>query len=303
VWGPGWRKTQKVERVKLGRTAILVSKLGIGTGTEHPSGHCAQALMRKDELSDLLLFALERGINFWDTALQYETQPHIREALKQVQRDKVVISTKLVSSGSQETIDKLHAALSELGVDYVDICLVHGVRTDQELRSRRGALDALLQGKEAGKIRAVGISSHGLSALQAVVKIPEIDLVWARINVAGLNMDTSDLSLYDQLASVVRLKQLAHAVLPERLITEIRRRSSGVPASEANRQVVEETLRSIHAQAKGVVGMKLIAAGRLRDRAPEAVRYVKDLPFVDAFVIGMLHKEEIIENCRLVEER
>jgi hypothetical protein len=48
--------------------------------------------------------------------------------------------------------------------------------------------------------------------------------------------------------------------------------------------------------------MKLIAAGRLRDRAPEAVRYVKDLPFVDAFVIGMLNKEEIIENCRLVEE-
>jgi hypothetical protein len=142
-----------------------------------------------------------------------------------------------------------------------------------------------------------------LSALQAVVNIPEIDLVWARINVAGLDIDTSDLSLYDQLASVTRLKQLAHAVLPERLISAIRRRSSGVPASEANRQVVEETLRSIHAQAKGVVGMKLIAAGRLRDRAPEAVRYVKGLPFVDAFVIGMLHKEEIIENCRLVEER
>lgn len=292
-----------MERVKLGKTSIIVSKLGIGTGTEHPSGHCAQALMCKDELSNLLLFALERGINFWDTALQYETQPHIREALKQVQRDKVVISTKLVSSGLQETRDKLDKALFELGVDYVDICLVHGVRTNQELERRRGALEALLQGKEAGKIRAVGISSHGQSALQAVDKIPEVDLVLARINFAGLNMDTPSHSLYDQLASVNRLKRLVQALLPKKLISEIRRRSSGVATSETNRQVVEEILRSIHAQGKGIVGMKLIAAGRLRHQAPEAVRYVRDLPFVDAFVIGMLNKEEIIENCRLVEEK
>ena len=297
-----------MERVKLGRTEILVSKLGIGTGTEHPSGQCAQALMRKDEFSDLLLFALERGINFWDTALQYGTQAYIREALKQVQRDRVVICTKLISSDARKTTDKLHMALSELGVDYVDICLVHGVRTNQELQRRRGALEALLKGKETGKIRAVGISSHGLSALQTVDKIPEIDLVWARINFAGLEMNTSDLSLYDQLSSVDRLKQFVHAVFPGKLISnirrmsKIRRMSSAVPTSEKNRQVVEEILRSIHAQEKGIVGMKLIAAGRLRDRIPEAVRYVKDLPFVDAFVIGMLNREEIIENCRLVEE-
>ncbi|MBI5049804.1 MAG: hypothetical protein HZC11_02740 [Nitrospirae bacterium] len=38
-----------MKKIKLGRTDIEVSRLGIGTGTAHPSGHCAQALMDKKE--------------------------------------------------------------------------------------------------------------------------------------------------------------------------------------------------------------------------------------------------------------
>jgi len=249
-----------MERVRLGRTEIKVSKLGIGSGSEHPSAPSAQSLMSKAELAGLLLYAFERGINFWDTALRYETHAHFREALKYVKRHDVVITTKIVSSQPEETLHKFHTALNELGVDYVDVCFVHGVETEHELQSRRGALDTLLECKEAGKIRAVGISAHGLSALKAVTKLAEIDVVLARINFAGLCMDSPDLGL------------------------------------------VEKTLRSIHVQSKGVVGMKLIANGQLRDQARQALRYVKGLPFVDAFVVGMLRKEEIEENCRTIEE-
>ena len=53
-----------MKRVELGKTGIMVSRLGIGTGTGLPSGHCVQALMDKDELARLLLYALDRGINF-----------------------------------------------------------------------------------------------------------------------------------------------------------------------------------------------------------------------------------------------
>ncbi len=46
--------------------------------------------------------------------------------------------------------------------------------------------------------------------------------------------------------------------------------------------------------------MKIIAEGVLRNDAEKAVRYVNALPFVDSFIIGMLNKEEIDENCKIV---
>jgi putative transposase len=66
-----------MEKVKLGKTNIEVSKLGIGARTAHPSGCFAQSLMSKKELADLLIFVFDKGITFWDSAFQYKTYPHI----------------------------------------------------------------------------------------------------------------------------------------------------------------------------------------------------------------------------------
>jgi predicted aldo/keto reductase-like oxidoreductase len=191
----------------LGKTGIEVLRLGIGTGTGLPSGHCDQALMDKNELSKLLLYALDCGINFWDTAFQYNTYPHIREALKQVSRKDVVLATKLTMANEKETIRDFNITLKDLSTDYIDVCLLYGVRTNTELQARYGALSAMVKLKEEGKVRAVGLSSHGLSTLKAVLEMPEIDLVWGRINYAGLNMDTECLGIYDQMASVYWLKK------------------------------------------------------------------------------------------------
>ncbi len=47
--------------------------------------------------------------------------------------------------------------------------------------------------------------------------------------------------------------------------------------------------------------MKVLAEGQLRDDVQKAVRYVSALPFVDSFIIGMLNKDEIEENCRIMK--
>ncbi len=288
-----------MERVRLGKTGIEVSRLGIGTGTAHPSGHCAQALMTTRELAGLLLFAFEQGINFWDTAFQYRTHPHVREALRQVKRSDVVISTKLTTSGTKETLRDFNTSLKDLGVDYVDVCLLHAVRTENELKTRAGALDALLELKEQGRIRAVGMSSHGLGALKAVTEIAEIDTVWVRINFAGLNMDAGKLTLYDQIASIAWVKKTA-GLLPKRIQAAFRPKPESLLIPPDDRIEVEEAVKRIHSLSTGVVGMKVIAEGQLRGQAREAVEYVRDLPFVDSLVIGMLNKREIEENCKII---
>jgi len=290
-----------MDKVKLGRTGIKVSKLGFGTGTAHPSGCCSQALMDKKVMAELLLYAFERGVNFWDTAFQYGTHGHIREALRHVRRQDIVIATKLVSSHEKETKKMFSTSLKELGVDYVDVCLMHGLRTKRELLNKRGALNALLKYKKEGKVRAVGLSSHGLSSLKAAAEVPEIDVVWARINFAGLCMDTAQMGFYDQFASVPWLKKLAKVILPKNLTAALRPNIAANSLSEKNRKEVEETLKVIHSQTKGVVGMKVLAEGHLREKADESIKYVRNLSFIDSFLIGMTSRDEITENCRSLE--
>ena len=88
------RKAQIMEYETIGKEKIRISRLGFGTGTSGYTGNNLQTRLTEKQLSDILIYAYEKGINFWDTAYSYGTCPNVREALKQVPRDKVVIATK-----------------------------------------------------------------------------------------------------------------------------------------------------------------------------------------------------------------
>ena len=291
-----------MEKVKLGKTGIEVSKMGIGTGTAHPSGVFAQSLLGKRELAEVLLYAFDHGINFWDTAFQYRTYPHVRGALKNIKRSDVVLVTKLTTADTKETIRDFDFSLREVETDYFDVCLIHGVRKETEFKKRIGAFEALLKLKHEGKIRAVGLSSHGLSALKAGIRIPEIDVIWARINYAGIYMDTCKLFLYDELSSVPCLKKCVK-LLPEAIKTVIQKRPVSQKLTLREREEVEDTLKKIHDQSKGVVGMKILLEGHLANNLEKSLTYVMGLPFVDAFIVGMMNKREVEENCKIVSRR
>src|SRR2546430_19512 len=93
----GSQEQGPMERAILGRTGIEVSALGIGTGTNGWNGRSAQTALGHDELVDLLVYAYERGITFWDSADQYGSHPHVRDALRRVPRERVVVTTKTVA--------------------------------------------------------------------------------------------------------------------------------------------------------------------------------------------------------------
>jgi len=112
-------------------------------------------------------------------------------------------------------------------------------------------------------------------------------------------MDTGSLGMYDQMASVYWLKKCVK-LLPERVKSLIRPKANTQPILEDAHKEVTNTLQNIHSQSKGIVGMKVLAEGELRNDAEKAVKYVNSLPFVDAFIIGMLNKKEIDENCEIV---
>lgn len=284
--------------VTLGQTGISVSRLGMGTGTAHPCGRCCQALMGVQELSDLLLYAFERGITFWDSAAHYGTHGHIRCALRQVQRERVAIATKLIVSSAGEAEKGVTTALREMNTDYIDMCLLHAVHSQGELARCRGAFEQLIRLKEKGAVRAVGVSCHGIAALEAARDCPDVDVVWCRINHAGLHMD-GPRRLVHRLAALPLFKKSAK-LLPAWWIARLRPRAKP-PIRVQEHQRVTALLEQLHAKGKGMVGMKIMAQGHLAADPQTAIDYAAGRVFLDSFIIGMLNRQEIDSNCRALD--
>jgi 1-deoxyxylulose-5-phosphate synthase len=183
------RKFAATDTVTLGKTGIQTSRLAMGTGTVGSGGHSHQTSLGVKGLSDLLLNGYDRGLRFFDSADSYGSHPHVSEALKQVSRDKVTVLTKTWSRDAASARADLDRFRKELGVDHLDVVLMHCL-TEGDWTSRyRGVMDVLSEAKEKGVIRAHGCSCHSIEALRAAAKSSWVDVDLVRINPVGSHMD------------------------------------------------------------------------------------------------------------------
>ena len=237
------------DTVVLGKTGIKTSRLAMGTGTVGSGHHSNQTALGIDGLSRLLLHGYDQGLRFFDSADAYGSHPHVAEALKHVPRDKVTILTKTWArdaAGARADLDRFRR---ELGIDYIDVCLMHCLTEGDWTERYRGVMDVLSEAKEKGIIRAHGCSCHSIGALRAAAKSPWVEVDLARINPIGAHMDDDP----DTVVSV---------------------------------------LREMKAAGKGVIGMKILGQGALRDRQDEALKYALSLNVLDSFTIGAESKVE-----------
>jgi aryl-alcohol dehydrogenase-like predicted oxidoreductase len=190
IFALGEEKKYANDIVTLGKTGIKVSRLAMGTGTNGYNYHSNQT--RKlgiNGVADLLCIAYDFGINFWDSADQYGSHPHLREALRRLPRDKVVIMTKTHAADADEMQEDLDRFRKEIGVDYIDIVLLHMMTDADWPNEMQGAMEYLSKAREQGIIRAHGVSCHSLEALEAAAKSDWVQVDLARINQAGVIMD------------------------------------------------------------------------------------------------------------------
>ncbi|MFL7794034.1 MAG: aldo/keto reductase [Anaerolineae bacterium] len=178
-----------MDTVEFGKTGLRVSRLAFGTGTHGWAGRSQQTDLGVDRLADLLRLAYDHGVNFWDSADMYGSHPHVARALAGLPRDKVVIATKTAARSSSQVTQDVERFLRELGTDVLDVVLLHFMTKADWPRSHASAMEALSRAKEQGKVRAVGVSCHGLGPLRATAETDWAEVVLARINPAGVNMD------------------------------------------------------------------------------------------------------------------
>lgn len=153
----------------LGRTGLHVSEMGIGAGGPSRLGQ-RDNIRTAAESVDLVLRALDAGVNLIDTAEAYGTEDIVGAALAQRDRGQIVISTKKRLGNKNITAADLRAGLHEslrrLRSDYVDIYHLHGLRPEQYDYYRDDIVPVMQELQREGKIRFIGVTEHWNGDLQ-----------------------------------------------------------------------------------------------------------------------------------------
>lgn len=189
-----------LKRTKLGKTGIEVTELCMGTlilGT-------LQANLSPTEGAKAVRKALERGINFIDTAKGYKTYPHVRLGIDGFPSDDIIIASKSPVKDANQMREDVEACLGDLKRDVIDIFHLHLVKTREDMREREGALETLVKCRDEGMIRAVGLSAHGPEGVLAALDYPEIEVIFPILNKKGLGINGG--SREDMIEAVKKAK-------------------------------------------------------------------------------------------------
>lgn len=154
-----------MEYTKLGNSGIEISKLCVGCMSfGRPSEDFHQWTLNPEETEGMVRYALDLGINFFDTANTYShgtSEEYLGQAIKKnVARDKVVLASKVYFNEghlSREAIQReIDGTLKRLDTDYLDLYIIHRFDKDTPMEETMEALDGLVK---AGKVRALGASA------------------------------------------------------------------------------------------------------------------------------------------------
>ena len=155
-----------MEYARLGHSGIEVSKVcvgGMSFGKVFPDFH--QWVIGPDETRDVIVRALDLGVNFIDTANTYAhgtSEEYIGSALKDldVRREDVVLASKVYFNEGHLSASaikrEIEGSLKRLQTDYLDLYIIHRFDYDTPMEETMEALDGLVK---AGKVRSLGASA------------------------------------------------------------------------------------------------------------------------------------------------
>jgi aryl-alcohol dehydrogenase-like predicted oxidoreductase len=244
-----------IPRRPLGRTGCDVTQFALGgEGVLRTHGRAAEAVA-------VINRALDQGVNYCDTAPAYAGSLDYYGLALGERRRQVFLASKTHDRTRDGSLQLLDESLKRLRTDYLDLWQLHDLRTSNDLAmifGRGGALEALLQAREAGRVRFLGLTGHHDPAilLEAMRRFP-FDTVLVALNAA----DTHRLSF-------------ARTVLPE--------------AARLGMGVIGMKVFAAGALLRNAPDPLTSA---------EAMGYVLSLPGVSTVVIGCSSPAEVDENA------
>lgn len=191
----------------LGKTGIEVTELCFGALPMGP----LQKNMDLESSTKVVAHALQKGINFVDTAQMYKTYDPIREAVK-LTGINPVISTKSTASSYAEMERAIDEALRALDRNYIDIFFMHAARVNKDVfEVRKEALKCLLDYKNKGYIKAVGISTHNVKVVELAFQRDDMDVIFPILNYKGIGILGS--SVEDMKKAIEKASEAGKGIL------------------------------------------------------------------------------------------
>lgn len=241
----------------LGRTGVKVSAIGLG------GSHIGEVSSRREAVR-LIREALDRGLTFLDNSWDYHggrSERWMGKALEGGYRDKAFLMTKIDGRTKKAASKQLDQCLRRLRTDRIDLVQHHEVIRYEDadrIFAEDGANAALVEAREAGKIRFIGFTGH---------KHPSIHLhMLETASAHGFSFDTVQMPLNVLDA---HFRSFEHHVLPK---------------------LVERGI--------GVLGMKSLANGSALEAgvsAIECIQYALSLP--TSVVICGIDSQEILDQA------
>lgn len=303
---------------KLGNTGLLVSEICLGAMTFGDGAGMWSAIGKMDQstVDGLVKDAIDRGVNFFDTANVYSagrSESLLGQAFRNLglARDQFVLATKVLgrmgTGVNQVGLSRYHilhavdASLARLQLDHIDLYQIHG---SDPLTPIEETLDALNDCVRAGKVRYVGVSNHAAWQIAKALGICErrgfarFESVQAYYSLAGRDLEREIVPLAnDQRLAILPWSPLAGGFLTGKFSREgkspegARRSSFDFPPIDR-----ERAFRIIDA-------VRPIAEAHDASVARVALAWLLHQPAVTSVIIGAKTREQLLDNLAATELR
>ena len=297
---------KKSSFVKIGHSDVLATPLGLGTNAV--GGYNLFPNLKDDDGRALVRAALDNGINLLDTAYVYglgHSEELVGEVMKEYDRDKIILATKgaqAFSSGEQVIdnrpeflTDQVSKSLKRLGTDYIDIFYIHFPDHDTPKAEAVGALQKL---KEAGKIRAIGISNFSLDQIKEANADGYVDVVEDEFSLLHQDHLTEGMLdyLHDHQISFVPYFPLASGLLTGKYDHKI-----DFPADDIRSQIADFTEPRFSKVLKAVDVVRPIAKTHQATVAQVVLAWYMQNPLISVVIPGAKRAEQVKANAHALD--
>ena len=281
---------------EIGKTGLKVSNLSFGASSLGGVFHN----IREAEGIEAVFTAIEKGMNFIDVSPyygHYKAETVLGKALKDIPRDKYILSTKVGRYGkdgvntwdysAQRATESVYESMERLNIDYIDLINVHDIEFADLNQIVNETLPALVALREKGVVGHVGITDLQLENLQWVIDHSPAGTVESALNFCHHCLTDDKLVDYldyfeERGIGVINASPLSMGLLSQR----------GVPHwHPAPQSLVEACQKAVqHCLAKNYPIEKL------------AIQYSVSNPRIATTLFSSANPQNVIKNIEYAEE-
>ena len=281
---------------EIGKTGLKVSNLSFGASSLGGVFHS----IRETEGIEAVFTAIEKGMNFIDVSPyygHYKAETVLGKALKEIPRDKYILSTKVGRYGkdgvntwdysAQRATESVYESMERLNIDYIDLINVHDIEFADLNQIVNETLPALVALREKGIVGHVGITDLQLENLQWVIEHSPAGTIESVLNFCHYCLNDDKLIDYidyfeERGIGIINASPLSMGLLSQR----------GVPDwHPAPQSLVEACQKAVqHCLSKNYPIEKL------------AIQYSVSHPRIATTLFSSANPQNVIKNIEYAEE-